>query len=55
MGSVSTGVGHEAKGVRVIPIGAYGIGSEQNESTKSIVWKRGEKVDDDRLKSQLLK
>jgi len=54
MKDVCTGVGHEAEGLRVVPMGQYGIGGERKESTMAVVWRRGSGVNDDQLKSLLL-
>ena len=61
MKDVCSGVGHEAEGVRVVPVvGEYGIGScssaktEAVESSVAVVWNRGGSVDDEKLKSLLL-
>jgi len=58
MKDVCAGVGHEAEGVRVVPMVEYGIGgnigSEGNGGSMAVVWRRGCHVDDDELKSLLL-
>ena len=67
MKDVCTGVGHEAEGVRIVPVGEYGIGGNKQKSEEvsntdagvmSAIWKRGgggsEVVDDCELKSLLL-
>ena len=53
MTDVCDGVGHEAKGVRIIPAGPYGIGKE--DTTAAAVWKRGGGADERQLISLLLK
>ena len=53
MKDVCAGVGHEAEGVRVVPVGDYGIG-ESKDSAKAVVWTSGCGVDDDQLKALLL-
>ena len=67
MKDVCTGVGHEADGVRIVPVGEYGIGGNKQKSEEvsntdagvmSVIWERGgggsEVVDDCKLKSLLL-
>ena len=54
MKDVCSGVGHEAEGVRVVPMGEYGIGTKKGEESMAVVWRRGFQVDDDQLKSLLL-
>jgi hypothetical protein len=65
MRDVCDGVGHEAGGVRVVPVGRYGIGGDDGSSgadgggaptapTSALIWKRGCRVDDGRLRALLL-
>jgi len=55
MKDVCSGVGHDAEGIRVVPVGEYGIGSESNDDkTKALVWRKGCDVDGEKLKSLLL-
>jgi len=53
MKDVCAGVGHEAEGVRVVPVGEYGLGGSDDNGTKAVVWRRGGSVDDVQLKSML--
>lgn len=49
---VCAGVGHEAKGIRIIPLGSYGIGKEDTTNgTAAVVWKTGGDVDEQQLLS----
>ncbi|KAL7537407.1 hypothetical protein ACHAXR_007800 [Thalassiosira sp. AJA248-18] len=61
MKDVCAGVGHEAEGVRIVPImGEYGIvpieSGKRKEGVIAVVWRRrgGQKIDDEKLKSLLL-
>lgn len=55
MKDVCIGVGHAAEGVRVVPVGKYGIGGgEGKEGTMAVVWKRGGGLSDEKLRSLLL-
>jgi hypothetical protein len=61
---VCDGVAHEARGVRVVPVGRYGIGEEDrgganeggasSSTTTALIWRRGCRVDEGRLKTMLL-
>jgi len=49
---VCAGVGHEAKGIRIIPLGSYGIGKDDTTNgTAAVVWRKGGDVDEERLHS----
>jgi len=54
MKDVCSGVGHDAEGIRVVPVGEYGIGKSDDNKTKALVWRKGCDVDDEKLKSLLL-
>jgi len=55
MKDVCSGVGHDAEGIRVVPVGEYGIGSKSNDDkTKALVWRKGCDIDGEKLKSLLL-
>jgi hypothetical protein len=38
---VCAGVAHQAHGVRIIPMGAYGIGKEDEKTMSAAIWRRG--------------
>lgn len=52
MKDVCAGVAHEADGIRVVPMGEYGIG-DKKDSGMAVVWRRGGNVGDEKLVSLL--
>ena len=52
MKDVCAGVAHDAIGIRVVPMGEYGIG-DTKDSAMAVVWKRGGDVGDENLVSLL--
>mmetsp|Transcript_5990 Transcript_5990/g.9769 ORF Transcript_5990/g.9769 Transcript_5990/m.9769 type:complete len:624 (-) Transcript_5990:21-1892(-) len=52
MKDVCAGVAHDAIGIRVVPMGEYGIGNTK-DSVMAVVWKRGGDVVDEKLGSLL--
>lgn len=55
MKDVCSGVGHDAQGIRVVPVGEYGIGNESDgKKTEALVWRKGCAVDGEKLKTLLL-
>lgn len=52
MKDVCAGVAHDAIGIRVVPMGEYGIG-DTKDSAMAVVWKRGGDVGDEKLVSLL--
>ena len=54
MKDVCSGVGHDAEGIRVVPVGEYGIGKSDDSKTEALVWRKGCDVDGEKLKSLLL-
>jgi hypothetical protein len=54
MKDVCAGVGHEAKGIRIIPMGGYCIGKGDSQNETAAVWKRGGASDEQQLSFLLL-
>ena len=55
MKDVCSGVGHDAEGIRVVPVGEYGIGESCDDSkTTAVVWRKERDVDGEKFKSLLL-
>jgi maltoporin len=52
MKDVCAGVAHEANGIRLLPMGEYGIG-EKKDSVMAVIWRKGEDVNDEKLISLL--
>mmetsp|Transcript_8161 Transcript_8161/g.12369 ORF Transcript_8161/g.12369 Transcript_8161/m.12369 type:complete len:170 (-) Transcript_8161:45-554(-) len=52
MKDVCAGVAHDANGIRVVPMGEYGIG-DKKDSAMAVVWKKGGDVGDEKLVSLL--
>jgi hypothetical protein len=50
---VCAGVAHQSHGVRIIPMGAYGIRKDDKNTTPAVVWKRGGSTDEKTLLSLL--
>ena len=53
---VCDGVCHEARGLRIVSTGQYGIGldSDVTGTASALIWRRGRRVDDVRLKTLLV-